>query len=287
MFKNSISSLLILGLLLSGCASAFTTPTPTVTPSPIPPTATAIPTATATLTPTLTPSPTATPDPSAGFNMSSPLQDIQLAELKEIISGTFQNTSPGMDDGHHGVDFSYYSYGTHSKMEGIEIYSMMPGKVVGVILKRNPYGNAVIIETPLVNIPPAFVEKLSVPTELTPYPYNPRLIGCEALKNQSWSIKPASIYLLYGHMKETPLVTVGQQVQSGERIGLVGNTGASGNAHLHLEMRWGPGGTVFASMSHYDGGATDQERLEYCTWRISGKYVMMDPMNVINAWLSQ
>jgi murein DD-endopeptidase MepM/ murein hydrolase activator NlpD len=220
--------------------------------------------------------------------MSSPLQFVELAQLSQIVSNPFKNPSAGMDDGHHGVDLSYYSFNGNNKMEGTEIYSIMAGRVAGITIKGEPYGNAVIVETPLKNIPASFLAKLSAPVQMTPFPFNPRLeTGCESLKTQSWTVSPKSIYLLYGHLKEVPSVTVGQQVNSGQLIGLVGNTGNSGNPHLHLEMRWGPGGTDFASMSHYDGSATDQERLEYCTWRISGKYVMMDPMSVITTWLNQ
>lgn len=41
---------------------------------------------------------------------------------------------------------------------------------------------------------------------------------------------------LYGHMQDTPSVSVGQTVAAGQIIGLVGNTGVSFGAHLHLEV---------------------------------------------------
>lgn len=275
---------LLAGILLTACAP-LSTPTLTVTPTAVPPTATSQPTATNTPLPTATPQPTATPDPSAGFVFSSPLQDMALNELKDIVANPFDLPSPGYDDKHHGVDFAYYSRGSHTKMEGLEIYSVMPGKVAGVILNRKPYGNAIIIETDFSAITPAFLEKIKPPAQATPFPYNPRLVGCENLQTQSWTETPSAIYTLYGHMKDAPVLKVGDPVASGQLIGLVGTTGASVNPHLHLEMRWGPGGTEFASLSHYDTSATPAERVEYCKWRISGQYILINPMDVINAWL--
>lgn len=276
---------LIISLVLTGCTSPVP-PTPSLTPSSIPATATIPPTSTDTPQPTPTSTPTSTPDPSAGFMVSSPLQDITLSEIHEIISNAYLAPVPGMDDAHHGVDFAYYSRGSHMMMEGLEIYALLSGKVVGITNNRQRYGNLIIIETPLNTISPAFLSLFDVPAQATPYPYNPRLTGCETLKDADWTMDVSSLYTLYGHMKDPAAFQVGDMVQAGDLIGQVGNTGASGNPHLHLEMRWGPGGTEFASMSHYDGGATPQERLEWCNWRISGKYILLNPMDFINNWIS-
>ena len=274
------------GLILAGC-SQTTTALPTMPFTRVPATLQPSPTVTETPMPTATPTstPTPTPDPSAGFFISSPLQDIPLSELSGIISNPFEMPAPGLDDAHHGVDFAYYSHGSHMQMEGIEIYSVMPGKIAGVVINRNPYGNMILIETNFSAIPPDFLNLLAPPVQATPYPYNPRLGGCTDLQQQTWSETPGSLYILYGHMQNAPALKIGDLVKSGDLIGNVGNTGASGNPHLHLEMRWGESGTEFASLSHYDGGATAQERLAYCTWRISGKYILLDPMELIQTWL--
>ena len=46
------------------------------------------------------------------------------------------------------------------------------------------------------------------------------------------------LYTLYGHLSEVQ-VEVGQQVQAGEQIGLVGLSGTAIGAHLHFEVRVG------------------------------------------------
>ena len=46
------------------------------------------------------------------------------------------------------------------------------------------------------------------------------------------------VYVLYGHLSEIR-VPVGQTVQSGDTIGLVGMTGVAEGPHLHMEVRYG------------------------------------------------
>jgi|WetSurMetagenome_2_1015567.scaffolds.fasta_scaffold07975_5 murein DD-endopeptidase MepM/ murein hydrolase activator NlpD len=251
-------------------------PAPTFTP--IPSTATFV--LIGTQTPTILP----TKDPVTLFNVSSPLEDIQLVDLKSIISEPFFQTGPELDDGHHGTDFAFYDFGSLTTIIGLPIHSVLNGKVAGVINKKKPYGNLIIIETRMDTFPIEFLKLLSPPIQETPFPYNPRLQFCTSLKGDTWSVKPESIYLLYGHMLEPSPLQVGDMVTSGQTIGKVGNTGMSGNAHLHLEMRWGPGGTEFASMNYYDTAATPEENINYCIWRISGKFVRIDPMSFFNAW---
>ncbi len=59
------------------------------------------------------------------------------------------------------------------------------------------------------------------------------------LQMTDFTYKGQPVYTLYGHLSEI-LVTVGQQVSSGEQIGKVGGTGvANGGPHLHFEVRVG------------------------------------------------
>jgi murein DD-endopeptidase MepM/ murein hydrolase activator NlpD len=50
---------------------------------------------------------------------------------------------------------------------------------------------------------------------------------------------PGGYETLYGHVKPTRRVRVGQLVRRGQVIGFMGNTGRSTGTHLHLEMRRG------------------------------------------------
>lgn len=272
---------------LSGCSKL--PEQPTVTPS--------VPFATNTFTPetvTSPPQPTSTPlpmstptlDPASGFTVSSPLQDVQINELASIVSSPFSLIGPERDEGHHGTDFAYWSRGSHATMSGLPIHSVLNGRVVAVISGINPYGNLIIIETPINNIPPDMLLHLSPPIQQTPYPYNPRMQYCPDLKDQSWTVTPGSLYLLYGHMLEPSPLKIGDKVNSGNTIGMVGTTGMSVNPHLHLEMRWGQSGTEFASMNYYSTGATHEEMNAYCEWRISGKFTLLDPMKFFEAWQS-
>lgn len=283
-FRAIILLSILLIIVLSGCAK----PTESIPTSTLVATATAtsipIPSITPTVIPTHTP--TATPEPYANFTLSSPLQDITLDELSSIVSSPFAPPAPGWDDGHVGVDFAYWSRGSHEKMEGLEVYALMGGKVIGITNDRKPYGNQIIIETPLNRIPPALLALLSPVQLATPYPPNPRLPACELIQEEQWELKPDSLYTLYGHLMLPVSHRIGDTVQAGDLIGQVGTTGASVNPHLHLEMRWGPGGTEFASMGFYDTSTTDDERTNYCIWRVSGKYIHLNPMDVIETWLN-
>jgi hypothetical protein len=53
-----------------------------------------------------------------------------------------------------------------------------------------------------------------------------------------WAVRvrhPDDIETLYAHMEEEPAVTVGQDVQAGTQLGIVGSSGLSTGPHLHFE----------------------------------------------------
>ena len=113
----------------------------------------------------------------------------------------FGDTSDGKYSVHHGVEFNNPS--------GTEVLATGDGvvRVAGDDLKTSYadsldfYGNLVIIE--------------HHPSEI-----------------------PEPIYSVYGHLSKI-FVTVGQVVEEGELIGLVGATGYAIGSHLHFEVRFG------------------------------------------------
>jgi murein DD-endopeptidase MepM/ murein hydrolase activator NlpD len=273
--------------LFAGCTTSGSLPgavmaKPTVQAQPsltaaatLPPTVPPTITATATLAP-----PTATPTPA--FSLCSPLEGITLSEAlqPDLLKNPFVEPRPGMDDGHHGIDLAYWSRGDRKTMVGLPIHSALNGKVAAVLPLRKPYGNAVIIETPLQNFPAALLASLSAPTA-APTIHPPDNLFCPP-DPHSYAAAGQSLYVLYAHMVDPSPLKVGQEVACGDPIGGVGTTGNSVNPHLHFETRVGPSGAVFASMGHYDASYTADEMATYCTWRVSGLFQMFDPVRLLS-----
>jgi murein DD-endopeptidase MepM/ murein hydrolase activator NlpD len=291
MRKLSGSAVLFLAWLacLTACTPAPQRPlaaSPTILPTKtlITPSATIQP-ATATSNPptaTFTPlSPTATLTAAPGVEVCSPLQGISLAELPQIVTNPFDPPRPGLDDGHHGVDLSFYRHGDLVGMVGLPVLSVLPGTVAAAVTDRPPYGNMIIIETPLDSIPPAWEANFQLPA---PVPtVTPPNLTCPVQPDfANLDVNRRSLYLLYAHMNKPTLLEPGQTVACGNPLGEVGTTGNSVNLHLHLEVRIGPAGARFDGMAHYIGDATTQEMLNYCAWRVSGLFQMIDPMKLLS-----
>ncbi|MBN1371627.1 MAG: M23 family metallopeptidase [Anaerolineaceae bacterium] len=270
--------------LLPGCASApapATVSPPTAAPSPTtpPPTPTlALPSPTAEpAQPTFTPAPSLTP--TAVPQACSPLQGFDLADLDDpdLLKADFAPPRPGYDDGHFGVDFSYWTDAQGQPMLGLPIQSVLAGRVAASLPDRQPYGNAVMIETPLDQLPPAWLEQLPA------YQFIPQeAIGLNCPEYAYTPLSEAlSLYIIYGHLNVPSGLEIGQQVSCGEVIGEVGTTGRSVNPHLHLEMRLGNSGMTFPVMGHYTNDVTDEERRLYCIWRVSGAFQPLDPLPLL------
>lgn len=240
---------------LSACSSLALAPTPTLT-SPPP----ASPTPSASVAPTQRPLPsaasTATPIPISAI--CTPLTDHDLALITNYISHPYADPiGSNLETGHHGVDFSYYAKdGSGPPIDNNPVQSMLDGRVVGVGLNRLPYGNMLIIETRFENLPAAVTELFTM------QPGN-------------------SLYLLYGHMLEIPNQQIGDQVSCGQRIGIVGNSGFSGNPHLHLETRVGPSGLDLPTMIFYETTATLAEQAAYNEWRTGETFTLFDPTDFL------
>ncbi len=223
------------------------------------------------------------PTVSPALEICSPLEDISLAELPQpdLLKNPFQPPRPGMDDGHHGVDFAYWSRGERKTMLGLPVLSVLAGQVAGIILNRQPYGYAIIIETPLDGFPAAGPVNVNLPTP-APTVQPASSLFCPTGSPVSTGGPNRSLYLLYAHLNKAPSVTAGEQVQCGQPMGEIGTTGKSVNPHLHLETRIGPAGSIFPAVAHYENDASPEEMQAYCTWRVSGLFQMFDPLSLLH-----
>lgn len=305
------SASIIVLLLLAGCLAQVhrNGPIPDITNSPSPiiavNTATFLP---ATLPPSIQVTepgqviPSTTPNLSPTVNepirspipqnqVCSPLKDVPLDRLEGIITNPFVPSSPVQEGFHTGIDLSFYHFGTHDTILGLPVYSALTGRVVAVNPDRPPYGNMVIVETPLNLLPTNFIQSLTSPLLETPSPPDPRLTCPVLTPDPAWISDQVSLYILYAHLNKPALVARGDQVACGQPLGEVGNSGndpsftASGNPHLHFELRQGPSGASFDAMSHHNNQATPKEIYSYCMWRVSGFFRTIDPLKLVNSGL--
>jgi hypothetical protein len=279
------SSILLFAALMTGCAQTGPLPTEKSAASPtvLPPTGTALPSPTSTSTvptavfPTLTPSPTLI----SATNLCSPLENetIEALSSPDLLKNTYVEPRLGYDDGHPAIDLSFWSAPGGKAMLGLPVQSVLDGQVAAVLPNRMPYGNALILETPLDRLPTDWVKQLKLPVP------NAKLQPSYSLSCSAYQYTPQtshlSIYILYAHLNKPASLEVHDKIACGQRVGEVGTTGNSVNPHLHLEMRVGPtDGITFASMAHYDTASTQEERQAYCLWRISGAFRPFNPLDL-------
>ncbi len=186
----------------------------------------------------------------------TPLAGIELAELPAIISSPYDPPPAGKEDRHHGVDFSFYRRGEQASIQGNGVQAILPGVVAMALQDSFPYGNVVIVESDPALIPAINLDALDIG------------LG-------------ESVYTLYAHLEESPLVSNGQDVTACQLLGAVGKSGNAGVAHLHLETRLGPSGISFDRMGYYLAKSTDQEKENYLRWRISGEFRHFDPLALL------
>ena len=228
---------------------------------------------------TPTPTPTLTPTPIT--NVVSPLEGITLEELSSIISNPFSMPLPGLDDGHHGVDFSYYRFKGKVGMTGLPVLSILPGKVSAIINDRPPYGNTVIIEIYLDNISNDIIKDIKIPDPYQIYQPASALNCPDNLSLNYLDLEKRSLYVLYAHLDSIADFQIGDSVEQSQFLGGVGTTGSSVNPHLHLEIRFGPSDASFYTMAHYINDVTEEEKANYCIWRVSGLFKLIDPMFIL------
>lgn len=228
----------------------------------------------------ITPAPLETTQPTS-LEVCSPLENFPLAQLTspDLLKNSYAPPRPGYDDGHFGVDFSYWSDTEGNPMLGLPVHALLPGRIAGRIENRQPYGYALIIETPLERFSSDQLGNLELPTPTRDL--QPALgLSCPDYRFTVPS-DSLSIYTLYAHLDQTPTGEIGADVACGQAIGLVGTTGRSVNPHLHLETRTGPPGMLLGPMAHYDNSAAEDEMRLYCLWRISGAFPSFDPFQII------
>ena len=278
--KTAFPTFLLLvayAVITAACAPA-SPPAPTKTvefPTTSPPTPPAQPTEPPSLP---TPAPQEPTPSSLPFQVCSPLADIAPVDLASHISNLYNPPEPGSDEPHQGVDLADYYGDNRIAIEGRAVNVVLDGRIAAVIADRFPYGSAILIETPLENLPPGWLNALHLPAHPPETNPNPALT-CPPMTDQTIGLQEnTSLYLLYAHLQSPPVFQVGDIVQCGQTIGAVGSTGNALNPHLHLEARTGPGGAIFGSMAHYDPSASEDEMLTYCTWRVSGLFNLFDPM---------
>jgi murein DD-endopeptidase MepM/ murein hydrolase activator NlpD len=177
--------------------------------------------------------------------------------LRLIVSDPYRPPPEGSEARHHGMDFAYFHKFERAAIEGAGIQSVLDGQVAAAIVDSFPYGNMLIIETPLQALPATLRELIQISAG-------------------------ESLYVLYAHMERPPEARLGDSVRACQPLGAVGKSGNAGGAHLHLEARLGPAGTRFAGMGYYKAWASDEQRANYLLWRISGTYRHFDPMILLS-----
>ena len=161
-------------------------------------------------------------------------------------------------------------------LSGRPVQAVLPGRVAMALAGRFPYGNALLVETSLDRLPAQSL----LPT-LAPTVQPLAALTCPTAAPAAWDFAGRSLYLLYAHLQDPPVVEPGEDLACGQTLGAVGGSGNALNPHLHLEARLGPSGARFESLAHYDPGASPEEMANYCAWRVSGVFQMFDPMSLL------
>jgi murein DD-endopeptidase MepM/ murein hydrolase activator NlpD len=267
-----------LGILLVGCqmaGPAFSTPaaSPTVAS-----TRTAI---ELIATPSATAEPTPAPTPTEPLlSVCSPFAGWSIEQLQAAVSNRFAPPPLGSDDPHQGVDLSDLDPLNGYARAGLGVQAVLDGVVVGRADERFPYGNALITEIPLDDLPSEWVRAFSVP-ETWPEVQGRTALTCPSTTSAEPPDGPLSLYLLYAHLQAPVSLEMGDRVTCGQAISAVGSSGNALNPHLHLELRVGPAGRVFGSLAHYDVSASPEEMQQYCDWRTGGQFVPLDPLKLL------
>lgn len=193
---------------------------------------------------------------SANPEVCSPLAGLPRSWLPEIISQPYSAARNGRDDGHPGLDLAFYHWRGHQDIRDWPVQAVLAGRVSLVAEDRPPFGNLVLVESAIEEIPTFLLPRFE--------PGNGQ-----------------SVYILYAHLAEPSPLSPGDRLACGDPLGRVGNTGFSGAPHLHLEGRLGPAGAALAPLAYYDTRTTPEEREAYRRWRMSGEFEAFDPLPLL------
>jgi murein DD-endopeptidase MepM/ murein hydrolase activator NlpD len=275
--KNIQTLLIALLLGLAACQSPALTQNVATQPTMI-----QSPTATVTLAPTVTSAVTATAT-DVPFEVCSPLQGFNQADLLARISNPFAPPAPGSDNPHQGVDLGDFDPADPNRVAvtGRSVQAVLPGTVALVQIERFPYGTAVIVETPLDSLP-ADLQGQFRSLEAWPPRSATDPLTCPAVTPTTFlDDSQHSLYLLYAHLGSLADLQVGDEVGCGQALGTVGQSGNALAPHLHFEARVGPAGARLGSLAHYDVSASVVEMAAYCQWRVSGNFIWVDPLSLL------
>jgi murein DD-endopeptidase MepM/ murein hydrolase activator NlpD len=101
----------------------------------------------------------------------------------------------------------------------LPVHSVLAGTIAMVNNDRFPYGNMLIIETPLDMLPAAWLDRISIPTPAPTLAFDSPLT-CPAFDpDPAWNTDQRSLYLLYAHMDLPPEFQAGDRVECGQPIG--------------------------------------------------------------------
>jgi murein DD-endopeptidase MepM/ murein hydrolase activator NlpD len=222
------------------------------------------------------------PSETPGPWLCSPLEGYSQAELKAAVSNPFNPPAQaGSDDPHQAVDLAISQYGL--ALAGEPVHAILAGQVAAVIEDRFPYGNAIMIETPLKTLPIEWLDQQQVPTTAPTLPPHPALTCPQVDLDFNLSNENRSFYVLYAHMQAPADYQLGDSLDCGALLGHIGQSGNAMNPHVHIEIRVGPSGARFQGLAHYETRASPAEMSAYCTWRVSGVFQLIDPMWILAA----
>jgi murein DD-endopeptidase MepM/ murein hydrolase activator NlpD len=194
------------------------------------------------------------------MRVCSPLPGYSLEQLQASISNPFHPPRLGSDDPHQGVDFAVQQNGIALPGETVQV--VLDGLVATVVNDRFPYGNAIIVETPLKDIPREWIEKIQAPAPIPTLSPHPSLTCPNVQPAEPWNLDQRSLYLLYAHMLEPAIVQSEEVVECKSRLAGLGRVGMP--RRITPGSRWGrqargsPAWRIMAHASH---------EMTMCAWR--------------------